>query len=156
MFDLNMTLIAQVLNFFVLLVILKKFAYKPLLDLMEARRQRVISDLENAEKNKIASEELKATYEKQLAEVKHEAQVILDKANKLATETREEIITQARAEQERLIAAARDQIAREQQKALSMLVATQIVGKSIDEQKDKQIIADVLSKLDDKQGGLPC
>ena len=40
--------------------------------------------------------------------------------------------------------------------SLSMLVATQIVGKSIDEQKDKQIIADVLSKLDDKQGGLPC
>ena len=166
MFDLNMTLIAQVLNFFVLLVILKKFAYKPLLDLMEARRQRVISDLENAEKNKIASEELKATYEKQLAEVKHEAQVIMDKANKLANETREEIIAQARAEQERLIEAARDQIAREQQKAmmelrnevasLSMLVATQIVGKSMDEQKDKQIIADVLSKLDDKQGGLPC
>ena len=166
MFDLNMTLIAQVLNFFILLFILKKFAYKPLLDLMEARRQRVVSDLENAEKNRVASEELKAEYEKQLAEVKHEAQVIMDKANKLATETREEIIAQARAEQERLIAAARDQIAREQQKAmmelrnevasLSMLVATQIVGKSMDEQKDKQIIADVLSKLDDKQGGLPC
>ena len=166
MFDLNMTLIAQVLNFFILLFILKKFAYKPLLDLMEARRQRVVSDLENAEKNRVASEELKAEYEKQLAEVKHEAQVIMDKANKLANETREEIIAQARAEQERLIEAARDQIAREQQKAmmelrnevasLSMLVATQIVGKSIDEQKDKQIIADVLSKLDDKQGGLPC
>ena len=166
MFDLNMTLIAQVLNFFILLFILKKFAYKPLLDLMEARRQRVVSDLENAEKNRVASEELKAEYEKQLAEVKHEAQVIMDKANKLANETREEIIAQARAEQERLIAAARDQIAREQQKAmmelrnevasLSMLVATQIVGKSMDEQKDKQIIADVLSKLDDKQGGLPC
>lgn len=166
MFDLNMTLIAQVLNFFILLFILKKFAYKPLLDLMEARRQRVVSDLENAEKNRVASEELKAEYEKQLAEVKHEAQVIMDKANKLANETREEIIAQARAEQERLIEAARDQIAREQQKAmmelrnevasLSMLVATQIVGKSMDEQKDKQIIADVLSKLDDKQGGLPC
>ena len=161
-----MTLIAQVLNFFVLLVILKKFAYKPLLNLMEARRQRVISDLENAEKNRLDSEKIKADYEKQLAEVKHEAQVIFDKANKLANETREEIITQARAEQERLIAAAREQITREQQKAmmelrnevasLSMLVATQIVGKSIDEQKDKQIIADVLSKLDDKQGGLPC
>ncbi len=166
MFDINMTLIAQVLNFFVLLVILKKFAYKPLLNLMEARRQRVISDLENAEKNRLDSEKIKADYEKQLAEVKHEAQVIFDKANKLANETREEIITQARAEQERLIAAAREQITREQQKAmmelrnevasLSMLVATQIVGKSIDEQKDKQIIADVLSKLDDKQGGLPC
>ena len=166
MFNPNMTLIAQVLNFFILLFILKKFAYKPLLDLMEARRQRVVSDLENAEKNRVASEELKAEYEKQLAEVKHEAQVIMDKANKLANETREEIIAQARAEQERLIEAARDQIAREQQKAmmelrnevasLSMLVATQIVGKSMDEQKDKQIIADVLSKLDDKQGGLPC
>lgn len=166
MFNPNMTLIAQVLNFFILLFILKKFAYKPLLDLMEARRQRVVSDIENAEKNRVASEELKAEYEKQLAEVKHEAQVIMDKANKLANETREEIIAQARAEQERLIEAARDQIAREQQKAmmelrnevasLSMLVATQIVGKSMDEQKDKQIIADVLSKLDDKQGGLPC
>lgn len=166
MFNFNMTLVAQILNFFILLFILKKFAYKPLLEMMEARRNKIVSDLENAEKNRLAAEQLRADYEKQLAQIKSEAQVILDRANRVAQETREEILTQARAEQERLLTAARDQIAREQQKAiadvrnevanLSVLVATQIIGASMDSAKDKAIIADVLSKLDNKQGGMQC
>ena len=166
MFNFNMTLVAQILNFLILLFILKKFAYKPLLAMMESRRNKVISDLENAEKSRLAAEQLRADYEKQLAQVRVEAQVILDRANKIATETREEILTQARAEQERLLTAARDQIAREQQKALaevrsevanlSILVATQILGASMDSNKDKAIIENVLSKLDNKQGGMQC
>lgn len=166
MFNFNMTLVAQILNFFILLFILKKFAYKPLLELMESRRNKIVSDLENAEKNRLAAEQLRADYEKQLAQIKSEAQVILDRANRVAHETREEILTQARAEQERLLTAAREQIAREQQKALadvrnevanlSVLVATQIIGSSMDSNKDKAIINDVLSKLDNNQGGMQC
>ena len=166
MFNFNMTLVAQLLNFFVLLFILKKFAYKPLLSMMEARRNKIVSDLENAEKSRLAAEQLRTDYEKQLAQIKVEAQAILDRANRVAHETREEILAQARAEQERLLTAARDQIAREQQKALadvrnevanlSILVATQIVGASMDSSKDKAIIENVLSKLDDKQGGMQC
>ena len=166
MMNFNMTMVIQIINFFVLLFVLKKFAYKPLLAMMEARRNKIITDLDNAEKAKIAAEELRFEYEKQLSQIKQDAQAMLDKANKTANDMRDEILAQARAEQERLLSVARDQIAREQQRAIeelrdqvaniSLLVAQQVVLQKLDEEKDRLIVDDVLSKMENKQGGLIC
>ena len=166
MMNFNMTMVIQIINFFVLLFVLKKFAYKPLLEMMEARRNKIITDLDNAEKAKIAAEELRFEYEKQLSQIKQDAQAMLDKANKTANDMREEILAQARAEQERLLTTARDQIVREQQRAIeelrdqvasiSLLVAQQVVMQKLDEEKDRLIVDDVLSKMENKQGGLIC
>lgn len=166
MMNFNMTMVIQIINFFVLLFVLKKFAYKPLLEMMEARRNKIITDLDNAEKAKKAAEELRFEYEKQLSQIKQDAQAMLDKANKTANDMRDEILAQARAEQERLLSVARDQIAREQQRAIeelrdqvaniSLLVAQQVVLQKLDEEKDRLIVDDVLSKMENKQGGLIC
>lgn len=166
MMNFNMTMVIQIINFFVLLFVLKKFAYKPLLEMMEARRNKIITDLDNAEKAKKAAEELRFEYEKQLSQIKQDAQAMLDKANKTANDMRDEILAQARAEQERLLSVARDQIVREQQRAIeelrdqvaniSLLVAQQVVLQKLDEEKDRLIVDDVLSKMENKQGGLIC
>lgn len=52
MVNINATLIAQILNFLFLVFILAKFAYKPLLKMMEDRKNKIAGDLENAEKAK--------------------------------------------------------------------------------------------------------
>ena len=134
--------------------------------MMEARRNKIITDLDTAEKAKKAAEELRFEYEKQLSQIKQDAQAMLDKANKTANDMRDEILAQARAEQERLLSVARDQIAREQQRAIeelrdqvaniSLLVAQQVVLQKLDEEKDRLIVDDVLSKMENKQGGLIC
>lgn len=154
------------INFFLLLFILKKVAYKPLLTMMEERRNRIKSDLEKAEADKLSALNLKAEYEKQMSEVRTEAQNILAKANKMANDTKEEILAQARAEQERLITSAREQIKREQQKAMAdirkdiaglvMLATTQIIGKNMTDKIDNSVIENVLNSVDDTKGGLPC
>lgn len=154
------------INFLLLLFILKKVAYKPLLTMMEERRNRIKNDLAKAEADKLAASNMKAEYEKQLSEVRAEAQSILATANKMATETKDEILTQARAEQERLITSARDQIKREQQKAMAdirkdiaglvMLATTQIIGKNMTDKIDNSVIENVLNSVDDTNGGLPC
>lgn len=154
------------INFFVLLFILKKVAYKPLLTMMEERRNRIKTDLEKAEADKLAALNMKAEYEKQMADVRLEAQTILTKASKVANDTKEEILAQARAEQERLIASAREQIKREQQKAMAdirkdiaglvMLATTQIIGKNMTDKIDNSVIENVLNSVDDATGGLPC
>lgn len=166
MFNFNSTFIAQMINFLLLLFILKKVAYKPLLTMMEERRNRIKNDLAKAEADKLAASNMKAEYEKQLSEVRAEAQSILATANKMATETKDEILTQARAEQERLITSARDQIKREQQKAMAdirkdiaglvMLATTQIIGKNMTDKIDNSVIENVLNSVDDTNGGLPC
>lgn len=56
MVNINATLIAQILNFLFLVFILAKFAYKPLLKMMEDRKNKIAGDLENAEKAKADAE----------------------------------------------------------------------------------------------------
>ena len=66
MISINGTLLFQFLNFFVLVAILAKFAYKPMLKVLEERRNKISSDLNDAEQSRLAAEKLKADYEQQL------------------------------------------------------------------------------------------
>ena len=89
MIDFNATIIAQVLNFLFLVFILAKFAYKPVINMMEDRKNKIASDLENAELAKAEAEKLKAEYAAQLATVRQEAQSIIDSARKTAQSVHE-------------------------------------------------------------------
>ena len=62
MVNFNATLIAQILNFLVLVFVLAKFAYKPVCNIMEERKNKIASDLEAAEKAKTDAEAVKAEY----------------------------------------------------------------------------------------------
>ncbi len=166
MFNINMTLIAQIINFLILMFILAKFAYKPLIQMMEARRSQIVANMEAAESDKLAAAKLREEYEQQLADAREQAQQILERANKLATETQESMLRQAREEHERLLKSAQDQIERERQKALadlrgevvslSMLAATKIVGRNMDSEADVRLVREFVEKLDDASGSKPC
>ncbi len=166
MFNINMTLIAQIINFLILMFILAKFAYKPLLQMMEARRSQIVANMEAAESDKLAAAKLREEYEQQLADAREQAQQILERANKLATETQESMLRQAREEHERLLKSAQDQIERERQKALadlrgevvslSMLAAAKIVGRNMDSEADVKLVREFVEKLDDASGNRPC
>ena len=82
MISINGTLLFQFLNFFVLVAILAKFAYKPMLKVLEERRNKISSDLNDAEQSRLAAEKLKADYEQQLQTAQEKAQAIIDKAVK--------------------------------------------------------------------------
>ena len=84
MVSINGTLLFQFINFFVLVAILAKFAYKPLLKVLEDRRNKIASDLDNAAKARETAEKMKADYEAQIRDARAEAQAIVDKAVKQA------------------------------------------------------------------------
>ena len=83
MVNIDATIIAQVLNFIILLAILAKFCYKPLLKVMDDRRNRIINNLDSAEQTRLEAEELKKQYAQQLADARAEATAIVDKATKI-------------------------------------------------------------------------
>ena len=118
MIDFNATIIAQVLNFLFLVFILAKFAYKPVINMMEDRKNKIASDLENAE------------YAAQLATVRQEAQSIIDSARKTAQSVHDKIIAETKAEQEQIVASAKDAIALEKQQALGE-VRAQVIKLSL-------------------------
>ncbi len=157
MVNINATLIAQALNFLILLFILAKFAYKPLLKVMEERKEKIANDLKAADQAKADAEAVKAEYAAKLAEAKAEAQEIIDNARKTAAAAHDKIMADTKAEQEQVIAAAKESIALEQKKAmeqirsqvidLSMAVAGKIVEQKLGSEEDKALAAKITDSL---------
>jgi len=165
--DLNATLIAQIINFVILLALLTKLAWKPIMQALEDRKNRIESDLESAEKEKMNAQQLRMEYQQQLAEARTQAQAIIEKAAKLAEQTKEQILEEARTENARLLKAAQEQIAIERDRALaemrsevvalSVAAASKIIGQNLDASANAKLVADFIDKLDaEKTGGLKC
>lgn len=161
MIDINATLIAQILNFLVLLVILAKFAYKPLMQAMDDRRNRIINDLDSAEQTRLDAEALKEQYAEQLAGARQEATEIVTKANQIAQNIHDELVEQARVEQEAMMANAKERIEQEKQQALldirteviklSTLIAGKIVNQKLNSEKDQKLVGNIADDVLDRR-----
>ena len=167
MIDLNATLIAQIINFLILVVILSKVAYKPLMKVLADRQAKIADNLNSAEQERSEATRLKLEYQQQLAEARGQAQAIVEKAMRIAEQTKEEILTEARTENARLLKAVQEEIARERDQALvqlrnevvslSMTAAAKIVGQNMDNANNAKLVADFIDQLDERKiGGLPC
>lgn len=167
MVELNGTLIAQIVNFLILVGILTKFAYKPLMQALEERQNKIADNIESAERERKEAEQLKLGYQKQLADARTQAQLIVEKAEKLAEEAKEEILKEAREESARILKTVQAEVARERELALaqlkgevvalSMAAATKIIQKNIDNEINATLVNDFIEKLDtQKIGDLPC
>ncbi|WP_371372247.1 F0F1 ATP synthase subunit B [Sporomusa aerivorans] len=167
MVDLNATLIAQIINFLILVAILTKVAYKPLMQALADRQAKIADSLETAEKEKQAAEKLKQEYLAELSEARTQAQAIVEKAAKLAEQTKEEMLKEAREESARLLKATQEEIARERERAIAELkgevvtlavaAASKIIAQNMDETANAKIVDDFINNLDGKKiGGLPC
>lgn len=118
MVSVNYTIIAQIVNFIILLWILAKFAYKPLLKAMDDRRNRIVKDLDSAEHARKEAETLKLEYANQLKTARKEASDIIAKANADAQKLHDEALAQAQKERDALLESGRERVEAEKKKAL--------------------------------------
>ena len=155
MIQFDATFFAQILNFLILLCILAKFAYKPLMKVLDERRARVANDLETAEKTRVEAEALKEQYSKQLAEARTEATAIIDKANKAGQKVHDDYVAQAQAEKDQMMAAAKQNIANEKDQAMTdvraqvIALATEIAGKVVDQKLNSAADQELVAKTAD-------
>ncbi|MEE1229491.1 MAG: F0F1 ATP synthase subunit B [Phascolarctobacterium sp.] len=157
MVNINATLIAQILNFLVLVFVLAKFAYKPLLGMMEERKNKIASDLETAEQAKKDAEAVKAEYAAKLADARQEAQAIIENARKTAQAAHDKIMADTKVEQEQYVAAQKEIIATEKKKAmdevraqvisLSMIAAGKIVEQKLNSEEDKKMASKIVDSI---------
>jgi len=165
--ELNGTLLAQIVNFLLLVVILAKFAYKPLMQGLADRQQKIADAIDTAERERREAEQLKLEYKQHLVEARAKAQAIVETAEKLAEENKEEILKSARAESAHILQKAQEEVMRERELALaqlrsdvvamSMAAATKIVKEKMDTELNASIVSDFIEKLDEQKiGGLPC
>ncbi len=96
-------IIAQMVNFFILLGLLYKFLYKPLLKVLEERRERVDKSIEQA---KLIEENMaRATRERQeeIAKARLEAGRIMEEAKLAATAHRNKLMVEAQSESDKIV-----------------------------------------------------
>lgn len=167
MIDLNATFFAQILNFLILVAILRALCYKPVVRMIKAREDKIAESLAKADSDVAEAEELKKSYQAQLAEAREKAQAIVDKAEKVAASNRETSLQDTKREIEQMKKAAQAEIQRDRERAadqlkkeivaLSLLAAGKVVEKNMEASENEALVGDFIDKLDkDKIGDLSC
>ena len=158
MIEINATIIAQILNFLILVVLLRAVAYKPVARLLQQRSDKIKGDLDKAEADRKAAEQTLEQYKVQLADAHKKAQDIVDKAAVTARQEHDAAVAETRKEIERMKQTAQAEIENERNRAfeemksqivtLSMAAASKIVTKNIDTKENDKLVNDFISKLD--------
>ena len=113
--------ISQIISFVVVAILLQKFAYKPILAILEERRQRISEGLLNAEKIKTQLAESEVRYKEILSKANVEAQRVIDEALSTAGNLGEKERQRAISDAEQIIAKAREATAQEHSQMLGQL-----------------------------------
>lgn len=149
-------LLAQVINFFIVLVALKVFLYKPVLGMLDQRAQRVREGLQAADRSKEQAAEAEQEVSKQLDEARRQGQTLIAQAQEASSRIQEESRNAARREAEALLERARSEIQLERDQAISELrkefaditvtAAEKVIGQSLDRQGHQRLIEGVLAE----------
>ena len=107
--------------FTLLVLLLKKFAWKPILSAVDERNQSIKNSLAQAEKARNEMSELTANNEKIIAQAKVDRDVILKEARDMKNEIISEAKDKASKEAEKLVSTAKEQILNEKMKAITEL-----------------------------------
>jgi F-type H+-transporting ATPase subunit b len=157
-FDVNLVgLIFQVINFLLLLYLLNRFLFKPLLARMDERGEKIAKGLEDAETAARDRELARAEREAAVSEARREAAEMLARANKIAEDTRKEILDQARSEAEKVTARAREEIVAEKDRAmaeirgqvadLALAAAGKLVRHEMDGPTQRRLVEEFLAEV---------
>jgi F-type H+-transporting ATPase subunit b len=143
--------------FGLLLFILKKWAYPPMIAAVEAREKALEDQLAEAERNRREAAELLAQHQKLLADGRAQAHALLAEARTASEKERAVAIEKTRQEQEELLERARRDIASERDRAvvelrreavdLSLAAATKLIGERLNSENDRRIVQEYLSSL---------
>jgi len=158
MFDINPGLTIWTSVVFVLLVlILGKFAWKPLLQTLKEREDKIRESLEQAEKARAEAAELMKQNERNIARAEEEYRRIVREARALGDKMREEIVGKARQQAQHDLQSAKDEIRRDIEAAkqqlrgevadLAIKAAGMILDETLDEAKHKKIVDNVMNQL---------
>ncbi|WP_046174585.1 F0F1 ATP synthase subunit B [Domibacillus indicus] len=140
----------QLVMFIILLALLRKFAWAPLMGIMQQREEHIASEIESAEKSRVEANQLLEQTRAEAKAARLEAQHTVENAKKIGEEQKAEILAAARAESERLKEAAKLEIAqerdsamnslREQVAALSVMIASKVIEKDLSAADQEKLI----------------
>ena len=149
-------LITQIVSFVILFAILSKLLYKPLVNLLDQRAEKITAGLEAAERAKEEASKSEDSIRIQLEEARSEGQRLIAQARETAEKLREEEIVKVKGEIEAERVRAQTNIESERDAAIEELrrefgglaisAAEKVVKSTLDEEKNRELISSVLEE----------
>jgi len=149
--------VIQLVTFGILFLLLKKYAFGPLLGVMEKRQKQVEEQIKGAEANRIAAEKLLQEQQEELKKTRLEANEIIENSRKLSAKQAAEILEASKQEAKRLKEQALQDIVLEKEKAinelreqvssLSVLIAAKMIEKELDVKTQSKLIDNIMKQV---------
>jgi F-type H+-transporting ATPase subunit b len=151
----------QIINLFVVIFLLHKIMYKPIIQMVAERERRIEGSLAEAAQAKEESGKLVAKYQAQLSKAREEAQDLINRATKAGEELKDKIINDAREEANKTVTRAKSEIEGEKAKALAdirdqaamlaIMAAGRVLERSITADDQKRLAKKFISEVGELQ-----
>jgi F-type H+-transporting ATPase subunit b len=151
-------MIWTIVCFLVVLFVLKRYAFGPVQQMIDTRRERIQSALDEADHARAEARELLEEHRKLIGQAKTESEEILAEARRIADAQRERVKVETEEDRQRRLEETRRQIEQATQQALgeirdevgklSLLAAEKIVRKSLTGDDQRRLIDEALASID--------
>ncbi|MGH7261436.1 MAG: F0F1 ATP synthase subunit B [Nitrospiraceae bacterium] len=153
----------EVISFAILLAVLWKFAFPPILKTLEERERKIKESLEQADRHRAEAEQKMQEYEAKLKTASKEAEAVLAQAKERAQRIMEENEQRLKTETQRLKEDATREIEQERRRAvqeirnqttdMALLVAEKVVGRSLNDADHKRMADEALASVAESHQG---
>lgn len=144
-------------TFIILVLLIGKFGFGPLVQILESRERKIRESIEQAENARLEAERLLREYEEKLAEARKEAQNFIAEGKALGDKMKAEIVQKSEEEAKRIVAKAEEQINRDVEQAikelrtevanLSVDLASKVIERELDQNAHEALIEKYLSEV---------
>ncbi len=146
-------------NLIILFLLMKKFLFRPVKNIIDAREEEINSKLDNADESVKTANQMKAEYENLLSCAKEEADEIVKTATKKAMLKEEEILTEAHDKARGIMERAQAKIELDKKKmandvkndvaSMAISIASKIIEKDLSEKDNEEIIEKFINEIGD-------
>nr|WP_206703367.1 F0F1 ATP synthase subunit B [Bacillus mycoides] len=143
--------------FLLLLVMLRKFAWGPLMGIMKEREEHVTNEIDAAERSNAEAKKLVEEQREMLKQSRVEAQELIERAKKQAVDQKDVIVAAAKEEAESIKTSAVQEIQREKEQAIAALqeqvaslsvhIASKVIEKELKEEDQVKLIRDYIKEV---------
>ena len=151
-------MIWTIVCFFIALFVLKKFAFGPIQVMLDTRQETIADSIKAAEDARDEAQQLLEQHRQLIGQARGEAEAILAEARKTAASMEKRMKDETEAERQRRIEETRKEIAAETTRALAEIraevadltleAASRVVGKTLDSERDRELISEAIAGLD--------
>ena len=151
-------ILTQIFGFLIILILLRIFAWRPILKLLDERKKRIASEFDNIEKAKQEMAKLREEYEVKLKEIDLEARKRIQEAIAEGQKMAADLQVEAREEAKKVLSRAKENIELEVAKAkvelrddivnMAILATEKIINERLDDAKHKELIVEFIEGVE--------